>query len=114
MIIYEVTLEIDFEIIEEFQNWLIEHVNEMLATRCFTSAEIFTETPKLLPADGANSRDSNHLNQSKAVVIHYKVGSESDLNEYFLRHASRLRAPAVRQFGAKFRAKRRVLKLGLS
>ncbi len=114
MFIYEVALEVDFEIIEEFENWWVAHIDEVLATKCFVSAEIFTEKFDLISEDGANSSDLNSLNQPKTVVAHYKAKTESDLREYFLRHASRLRAPAVRQFGAKFRAKRRVLKLGLS
>lgn len=114
MIIYEVSLKLDPEIIGEFQNWLPDHVKEVLATKCFTAAEIFTELSDLLPKDGANESDLNNLKATKTVVVHYKVDSEDHLKEYFLRHASRLRAPAVRQFGAKFRAKRRVLKLGLS
>lgn len=114
MLTYEVALEIDSDIIEEFQNWWVAHIDDVLATKCFVSAEVFTEKFELLPKDDAKYRDPNGLNQPKTVVVHYKAKSEADLNEYFLQHASRLREPAVRKFNNKFRAKRRVLKLGLS
>jgi hypothetical protein len=107
MIIYEVALEIDREIIQDFENWLPGHVKEMLTIKGFTAAEIMKEIPFTLPKEQVNA-------QVLTIIVHYKVESLDLLNEYFLLHASRMQAPALHNFNNKFRAKRRVLKLGLS
>lgn len=113
-LIYEVNLEVNNEIIEEFKNWLPGHVDEMLQIPGITGAEISSDITSQFNAPGATHNDLNNLDAVSRLTVQYKVESKEHLIEYFLSHASRMRAPAVRQFGAKFRAKRRVLKLGLS
>ncbi len=113
MLIYEVNLEVDYEIIEEFKNWLPGHVAEMLQIPGFLGAEISTDITNSFADGGASNSSLKRLNAVKNIIVHYKVESKAALEEYFLSKAGQMRAPAVRQFGAKFRAQRRVLKLGL-
>lgn len=103
MLIYEVNLEVDNEIIEEFRNWLKPHVAEMLKFNGFEYAEILDDVSVKFAAH-------NEKTTSTAITVHYHLSTEDDLRDYLLRHADQMRAPALRHFGAKFRAKRRVLK----
>lgn len=106
MIIYEVNLEVDADIAAEFSNWLKSHVEEMLTIDGFVEANIFEDTSKKFDDKFDRNTDSG----AKKWVVHYKIKSDRHLQEYLVQHAGRMRAPAVRQFGAKFRANRRVLK----
>ena len=93
MIIYEVNLTIDKQIIEEFYQWLKEHVNEMLKLPGFTRAEIFKERKK------------------DAISVRYHLEHSQHLENYLNYHAKRMRDEGVKKFKDRFFATRRILSL---
>lgn len=113
MVIYEVNLEVDNEIIGEFRKWLPGHIDEMLAIPGILDAQTSIDITSEFESGGASHSDLKSLDTVTRITVWYKMQSQEHLNEYFLSHAGRMRAPAVRQFGAKFRAQRRVLKMEL-
>lgn len=93
---YEVRLEIEPSIANEFDDWLPGHAREMLAFPGFQSAEIFR---------------ANDLTESHRVVrvAVYRVRSRRELDSYLRSHAKRMRHEGVRKFGKQFSATRRIL-----
>lgn len=100
MVVYEVNVEIDPEILAEYQQWLPPHVTDMLKHTGFLQAEIFEVLDETTP--------------NKKLTIFFQVNSLEDLQHYFDHHAAQMRADAIQRFGEKFRAHRRVHKPYLS
>ena len=94
--IYEVTLSIDQEIIDEFDAWLEDHVLEMLDIPGFLKAETF----ELEDDDEGRARR----------VAHYYLASEKDLEEYLAGPANAMRESGIALFADRFEASRRVLR----
>jgi hypothetical protein len=98
-VIYEVTLEVDPTIVEQFDRWLTTHMQDMLQFPGFREA-------RLLPvSEQAPLATSGWLTR----VAQYTVASQADLDAYFRDHASRMRAEGIERFGDRFRASRMVL-----
>ena len=95
MLIYEVNIEVNHKVIEEYRPWLKKHISEMLTFDGFLQAKVFEE----------NSTKVNSF-----LVVHYYINSEEELNQYFRNHAERMRNEAVTLFKKSFTAKRRILK----
>jgi hypothetical protein len=95
-LIYEVTIDVDNEILDEFELWLAHHVAQMLQLDAFRDAQVLEGEP----AEPGKTRR----------IVHYFPVSEAALQEYFDRDAARMRQDAVDRFGDHFAAKRRVLK----
>lgn len=93
MIQYEVTLEIEKSIFDEFYHWLHEHIHDMLKIEGFLSAHLYEET------------------EHKKLIVSYEVASMNDLNHYFKTEAATMRESGIRKFGNQFSATRRILKL---
>lgn len=93
---YEVRLEIEPSIVNEFDDWLPGHAREMLAFPGFQSVEIFR---------------ANDLTESHRVVrvAVYRVRSRRELDSYLRSHAKRMRQEGVQKFGKQFSATRRIL-----
>lgn len=94
--IYEVTLSVDQEIIDEFDAWLEDHVQEMLDIPGFLKAETF----ELEDDDEGRARR----------VAHYYLASEEDLEEYLVGPANAMRESGIALFADRFEASRRVLR----
>jgi len=96
-LIYEVNIEVDAAIEDDYRSWLRAHVAEILALPGFIDAQLFDvlEPP---PADGR-----------VALCVHYRLGDAAALEAYLREHAPRLRAEGVARFGGRFSAARRVL-----
>ncbi len=94
-VIYEVSLEIEPDIIGEFDAWLAGHIDDMLTIPGFISARTFVSESK---ADGKVQR-----------VTHFHLESEADLERYLSGPASVMRQAATDRFGDKFTASRRIL-----
>lgn len=92
MLIYEVTLEVDAELAEEYLQWLHEHVAEMLSLDCFESAKILRDCER--PA---------------SFCVQYHLGGSADLRRYLDKYAPAMRAQGEARFGGRFRASRRIL-----
>ncbi len=94
--IYEVTLSVDREIIEAFDAWHAEHVEEMLDIPGFLTAETF----ELKDDEEGRARR----------VTHYFLASQEDLEEYFAGPANAMRQSGIDRFAHRFQASRRVLR----
>ena len=92
MIIYEVNLNIEENIFNDYLDWLKTHIKEMLSFDGFQSARLF-----------------RHAEEENQLVVHYEVTSKEDLNNYFENHAARMREDGINRFGNQFTATRRIL-----
>jgi hypothetical protein len=95
MIIYEVTLEVQNEILATYRPWLKKHIAEMVALPYFNGADAFT-------VETANQ-------STTTFTIQYHVKSRAELDEYFETDAARMRQDGLSKFGDKFTASRRIL-----
>ncbi|MBT8141806.1 MAG: DUF4286 family protein [Gammaproteobacteria bacterium] len=94
-VIYEVTLTIDVEVIDEFDEWLQKHVEEMLAIPGFVSASISV----------VDNQDENNRQR----CVQYRLSDQAALDSYIDKDAERMRAQGLEKFGEKISAQRRVL-----
>jgi hypothetical protein len=93
--IYEVTLSITRERLEEFDAWLAHHVDEMLALPGFTAAEVFA----------MDSDEPTHVRR----VCQYSLESDDHLAQYLDTHAPEMRQSGIDHFGDDMSAERRIL-----
>ena len=96
MLIYEVRLRVDADVAEAYAAWLLAHVPDVLATGCFTRADVFDE-----PLDDGAAR----------LTTHYHAADAEAFARYERDHAPRLRAEGLARFAGRFTAERRVLTL---
>lgn len=94
-VIYEVSLDIEPDIIGEFDTWLAGHVDDMLTIPGFISARTFV----LDNSDDGKARR----------VTHFHLESEADLERYLSGPAAVMRQAATERFGDRFSASRRIL-----
>jgi hypothetical protein len=94
-LVYEVTLDIEAGAAPEFDAWLKDHVQAMLALPGFHDARI-------LKPDGAETG-------SERRVVQYTLGSRDELDRYLAEDAPRMRADGTSRFGDKLKSSRRVL-----
>jgi len=94
-ITYEVALEPDAGILPEFEAWLEDHADAMLALPGFTGATIHKAED---PESGATLR-----------VVRYELKDRAALERYLAEHAPRMRAEATARFAGRFRATRRIV-----
>lgn len=95
-LIYEVTLTIERDIVDSFDGWLANHVEEMLAIPGFISASVFA----LDDDDDGNARR----------VTQYFLESENHLESYLDERAAEMRQSGIDRFGDQFAATRRILR----
>lgn len=96
--IYEVNVEFDREIADDYRAWLREHIAEILRLPGFVDARVF-DALEPVPAEGRIG-----------LCVHYRLIDAAALAAYLRDHAPRLRADGVARFGERFRAHRRVLR----
>ena len=94
--VYEVTLSIDQDIVDEFDAWLEQHVREMLELPGFASAEIF------------NVDVDSPARVGRAV--HYLMESEQALEAYLSGPAEEMRRSGALRFADRITTTRRVLR----
>ena len=87
MIIYNVTLNIDKRITNEWLEWIKEHIPQVLATGKFKEAKL----TKVLVDD----------DESDTYSVQYRAHSREALNSYYAEHAERLKQDGLRRFGDK-------------
>ena len=95
-IIYEVNVFVQRNSEADYRAWLLKHIAEILALPGFIDAQCFDV-------------QQNSNVDDVAVCVHYRLESQTALDNYFERHAARLRADGVAKFGDRFWATRRVL-----
>lgn len=96
MQIYEVNVEIDSAIRDDYLRWLGTHVDEILALPGFIGADICEVTEPA--ADGVHR-----------ISTRYRLVDAAALDSYLREHAPRLRADGMARFGDAMRASRRVM-----
>lgn len=104
MLIYEVNLNVNSDIYDDYKSWLSEHITQMLTFKGFTKANT------LETIESFSSMDSINEN-TKQIVVHYYVESLEFLEEYFEHHAVTMRREGLLKFKNQFTATRRVLNL---
>lgn len=93
--LYEVTLSVDREIVEEFDAWLAEHIREMLRLPGFVSAETFEAE--------AESPERAHR------IVQYLLENEQALEAYLAGPAAGMRRSGASRFPDQLETSRRVL-----
>lgn len=97
-VIYEVRLVVDAAVVGDYDEWLRDHVREMLALPGFQSANVY--------------RGADLTEDHRAVrVAVYEVRSRRELDSYLHTHAPRMRKEGIALFGNRFTATRRILPL---
>jgi hypothetical protein len=96
--IYEVTSSVDREVVDAFDDWLQEHIREMLRLPGFLKSETFE----------LEDDDQERVRR----VTHYYLASEEDLEQYLAGPANAMRQSAIALFADRFEASRRVLRRG--
>lgn len=97
-VIYEVRLEVDAAIVGDYDEWLRDHVREMLSLPGFQAANVY--------------RGADLTEDHRAVrVAVYEVRSRRELDSYLRTHAPRMRKEGITRFGNRFAASRRILPL---
>ena len=98
--IYEVNLEVNEKIAEQFSQWLIPHIEEMLSFDGFQSAQWLIR----------NREDEGIEKNVVLWTIQYKLDERSSYTKYINSHALRMRQEGLERFGGSFQASRRLLK----
>ncbi len=96
MIIYNVTVNIDNSVHEEWLEWMkSKHIPDVVGTGCFTEGNIF----RIL------------VNEESGISysVQYSAASMDDVNRYLKEHAEALRNDALRLYRDKFVAFRTLL-----
>ena len=98
MYIYNVTINIDESVHDEWLIWIQNHIPEVLATGRFTSAKL---TQVLVEEEMGGTTYS----------IQYKAKTREDLDNYYNFDANKLRNDGMKKFGDKMLAFRTELKV---
>ena len=96
-VVYEVNLDLDATVRDDYLAWLGAHVTEVCALPGFTGAQVFEVADPPAPP-GRTS-----------LCVQYRLAGQGDLDRYLAEHAPRLRAEGIARFGGRFTASRRVL-----
>ena len=94
--IYEVTINVDREIVDEFDAWLARHVEEMSHTSGIIHAEV------LEPADDIKGRARR--------ITQYYFDSDSGLEQYLADQPEAIEKSAIDRFEERIEVTRRVLR----
>lgn len=96
-VIYEVAIEADAVIADDYRSWLDAHVREMLTLPGFVGARVY-EAIDPPPTAGTHS-----------FCVQYRLLDQAALERYMDQDAPRMRALGIERFGDQARATRRVL-----
>lgn len=98
MYIYNVTINIDESVHEEWLAWIHQHIPAVLATGKFVSAKL----TQVLVDEELGGR---------TYSVQYRANSREDLDSYYRDHADALRTAGLKQFADKMVAFRTELKI---
>ena len=93
---YEVNLQVDAGIADEYRDWLRAHVDELLVLPGFVDATLYEVREPLEPG-------------RVGWCVHYRLRDQAALEQYLREHAPRMRDVGIARFGGRFSASRRVL-----
>lgn len=95
MLIYEVNISVTQDRSEVFEEWLDDHIEQMLCVDGFVGARIYR-------SEEASKERCN-------FVVHYDLESRDKLQHYFDGPAKELRAKGIDRFGDQLQITRRIL-----
>ena len=95
-VFYEVTLDVDAAIANEYRAWLNCHTVELLALPGFLDARIFDVLEPASPG-------------RVGLCVQYTLRDRGAYDAYLRDHAERVRGDGVARFGDRFAASRRLL-----
>ena len=99
MIIYNVTVKVDYSIADAWLSWLQqEHIPDIIATECFTDARIL----RLLEVD-----ESDGI----TYAVQYHANSKALYNRYIKEYSTGMRNKSTEKWGDKFVAFRSVMQI---
>ena len=99
MFIYNITIKVDNEIVQQWLQWQREvHIPEIMATNLFDDNKIF----KLLEHDD---------NNSSTYVLQYFTETKENYNSYINEYAPALREKALERWGNNFIAFRTLMQI---
>ncbi|WP_353777191.1 DUF4286 family protein [Winogradskyella sp. 3972H.M.0a.05] len=98
MIIYNVTINVDDSVHDEWLNWIKLHIPQVLATGKFLEAKL---TKVLVEEELGGTTYS----------VQYRAKSRTALDEYYRDHAARLRQDGMKRFADKIVAFRTELEV---
>ncbi|SDS53590.1 protein of unknown function [Polaribacter sp. KT25b] len=98
MYIYNVTININETVHEEWLTWMETHILDVLNTGKFISAKL---TEVLVDEEMGG----------KTYSVQYAANTREDLNDYYEKDADRLRIKSLKKFGDQILAFRTELKL---
>lgn len=96
MVIYEVNVSVNNESFQDYYNWLLPHVQEMLEFKGFQQAEIGI-------VENQEDDNKNHLR------INFTIDTYENLQNYLDQHAANMRAETLKRFGDQYSITRRVI-----
>ncbi|MCA6362995.1 MAG: DUF4286 family protein [Bacteroidetes bacterium] len=96
MILYNVTINVDDDVHDEWLHWMkTVHVPDVLATGCFMEGRIF--------------RINVEEQQGKSYSFQYRAATIDDYERYKTNHAPALQKDVINRYNGKFVAFRTVL-----
>ncbi len=95
MMIYEVNLMIPANIKKEYNQWLVEHIEEMLTIDGFLKVELY-------------EIETSNPTEYELCVQYYLENSQTMIN-YEQHHAERMRGDGISRWGTQVKASRRIL-----
>ena len=98
-VVYEVNLDLDVSIADEYRTWLEAHIREILGLPGFIGARLAQVDDPAAPSGRV------------ALCVRYTLRDAATLDEYLRDHAPRLRAEGQVRFGGRFTAQRRVMRM---
>lgn len=99
MVLYNVTIKVDKDIVDEWVSWMKdEHMPELLQTGLFTDAKLF----RLLEVD-----EEDGITYS----AQYFCKNMADYDSYIDNHAADMRAKGIARYGDRFVAFRTIMQI---
>jgi hypothetical protein len=99
MIVYNVTVKVEWSIAEAWLQWLKEeHIPDIIGTGCFTHASIL----RLIETDDT---------EGPSYAVQYFAESKALYNRYIENHSTAMRRSGLDKWGGKFIAFRSVLQV---
>lgn len=93
MVVYEINIDLDPDIYDDFVLWNQGQMVELIALPGFRKAVVYTQ------------KDTPH-----SLSVQYHLTNMDALEHYAVNYVPKLRAEAERRFSGKFKASKRILK----
>ncbi|CAH1760719.1 12269_t:CDS:2 [Entrophospora sp. SA101] len=99
-IIYEVNFTIDLEIIESFEKWLQDYLNETInQKKSFRDAEVFQRFPK--DEEEGDTEIKNPDRVHKYITVVFEVDNKESLDHYLSEEAPNVQKDLQDKFNSK-------------